>query len=72
MNNDDDDLEMASRFAHDAADRLGWNLEHYNQYGLPPLDEAVFILAEAVLALALRNGVHADAGDKPDKTVTHP
>lgn len=70
--NGNDDLEMASRFAHDAADRLGWDREHYNQYGPPPLDRSVFILAEAVLALALRNGVRADAGDKPDKTVTHP
>lgn len=72
MNGNDDDLGMASRFAHDAADRLGWDLEHYNQYGLPPLDEAVFILAEAVTALALRNGVRADAGDKPDKTAPRP
>lgn len=72
MNNDDDDLEMASRFAHDAAARLGWDLEHYNQYGLPPLDEAVFILAEAVTALALRNCVSMDAGGNHDKTVTRP
>lgn len=63
MNGNDDDLEMASRFAHDAADRLGWDLEHYNQYGLPPLDRSVFILAEAVLALALRNGVSMDTPD---------